>query len=133
MSARKRVGVPSNVNGSVKGTQESFEPKTDLLRWRLKSDRGCHTWHYLSSDEEVKEWPISVAERWYLGLDTVREHVKSSTFAILSEHRICQHFQRQRHLYKHVRMVSPSTLNYSFQRVTGVANMADRCFCSQVS
>jgi lanosterol synthase len=43
---------------------------TDRTRWRLKDDRGCQTWHYLESDEEA--WPQSTADKYFLGLDTVR-------------------------------------------------------------
>ncbi|KAI8933438.1 hypothetical protein NX059_010052 [Plenodomus lindquistii] len=48
------------------GTSE----KTDYTRWRLRDDRGCQTWHYLDSDEEVKAWPQSTADKYFLGLDT---------------------------------------------------------------
>jgi lanosterol synthase len=44
--------------------------KTDISRWRLKDDESRHTWHYLS-EEEAKEWPQSIADKWYLGLDLV--------------------------------------------------------------
>jgi lanosterol synthase len=46
--------------------------KTDLNRWRLKDDRGIQTWHYLHSDKELKEWPITTADKFHMGLDTVR-------------------------------------------------------------
>ncbi|KAL5612936.1 hypothetical protein BROUX41_003987 [Berkeleyomyces rouxiae] len=42
--------------------------KTDVTRWRMKDDDGCHTWHYLADDEAAKEWPQSDADRWYLGI-----------------------------------------------------------------
>jgi lanosterol synthase len=45
--------------------------KTDLNRWRLKDDRGTQTWHYLQSDKELKEWPITTADKFHMGLDTV--------------------------------------------------------------
>lgn len=45
--------------------------RTDHTRWRLKDDRGCQTWHYLDSDEEVKAWPQSVADKHFLGMNTV--------------------------------------------------------------
>ena len=44
---------------------------TDLERWRLLDERGCQTWHYLQSDEEVEAWPQSIADRHHLGLDLV--------------------------------------------------------------
>jgi hypothetical protein len=45
--------------------------KTDYRRWRLLDERGRQTWHYLESDEELKSWPQSVADRYLLGLPTV--------------------------------------------------------------
>lgn len=58
---------PIGVNGSARGNQ-----KTDYTRWRLRDDRGCQTWHYLQNEKEVKEWPQSAADRYFLGLETVR-------------------------------------------------------------
>jgi lanosterol synthase len=55
--------------GGAKEKQK--DQKTDYSRWRLKDDRGVQTWHYLETEEEVKEWPQSTADKWYLGLDTV--------------------------------------------------------------
>ncbi|KAF4632533.1 hypothetical protein G7Y89_g5597 [Cudoniella acicularis] len=43
---------------------------TDYSRWRLLAERGRHTWHYLQDDEDVKEWPQSFADKYFLGLDT---------------------------------------------------------------
>jgi lanosterol synthase len=45
--------------------------KTELTRWRLRDDRGRQTWHYLQSDKEVKEWPLTTADKFHMGLDTV--------------------------------------------------------------
>jgi lanosterol synthase len=62
-------------DGALKTTtNKAGDQKTDLTRWRLLDDRGRQTWHYLNSDEEVKKWPQSTADKWYLGLDTVREY-----------------------------------------------------------
>lgn len=59
--------------GSAMGG-ERFEKEggTDYSRWRMKDDRGTQTWHYLESEEEVEKWPQSVADKWYLGLETAR-------------------------------------------------------------
>jgi lanosterol synthase len=56
------AGVTKNKGG---------DEKTDYTRWRLKDDRGCQTWHYLQSDKEIKAWPQSTADKYFLGLDTV--------------------------------------------------------------
>ncbi|KAI9878912.1 MAG: Lanosterol synthase (Oxidosqualene--lanosterol cyclase) [Pleopsidium flavum] len=44
--------------------------KTDYSRWRLLDERGRQTWHYLVSDEELKTWPQSTADKYHLGLPT---------------------------------------------------------------
>ncbi|KAI0017177.1 terpene synthase [Xylariomycetidae sp. FL0641] len=44
--------------------------KTDRTRWRMLDEKGRHTWHYLEDDAAAKKWPQSIADRWYLGLDT---------------------------------------------------------------
>lgn len=48
--------------------------KTDISRWRMKDDESRHTWHYLT-EGEAKEWKQSYAEKYYLGLDLVSDHV----------------------------------------------------------
>lgn len=74
--AAKRSGSQKILNDAV-GVIKSHEgdEKTDYTRWRLKDDRGCQTWHYLQSDEEMKSWPQSTADKYFLGLDTVRVHL----------------------------------------------------------
>ncbi|KAF2090887.1 oxidosqualene:lanosterol cyclase-like protein [Saccharata proteae CBS 121410] len=46
------------------------DQKTDYSRWRLRDDRGRQTWHYLETDEEVEQWPQTVADRYHLQLPT---------------------------------------------------------------
>jgi lanosterol synthase len=61
-------------NGAIKRAEQTrgdAEAETDRTRWRMKDDRGTQTWHYLESDEEVKAWPQSTPDKWYLGMDTV--------------------------------------------------------------
>jgi lanosterol synthase len=45
--------------------------KTDHTRWRMKNVDGRQTWHYLESDEELRAWPMTSADKYYLGMDTV--------------------------------------------------------------
>ena len=59
-----------NASGGVEQVVGEVE-KTDYARWRLKSDRGCQTWHYVDSEEEHKAWPQSTADKYFLGLSTV--------------------------------------------------------------
>lgn len=47
---------------------------TDIERWRLLDERGQQTWHYLKTDEQVKSWPQSAADRYHLGLPLVSTH-----------------------------------------------------------
>lgn len=47
------------------------DPATDIERWRLLDERGRQTWHYLQSDEQVKAWPQTTADRHHLGLPLV--------------------------------------------------------------
>ncbi|KAK2811543.1 hypothetical protein FQN50_002166 [Emmonsiellopsis sp. PD_5] len=67
MSKNRKTAAPViNGNNPTLPTDE----KTDYSRWRLRSDDGCHTWHYLKTDEEIKAWPQSAADKYHLGLDT---------------------------------------------------------------
>ena len=50
------------------------DKETDLHRWRLRNVQGTQTWHYLKTDEEVKAWPQTLADRHYLGLPLVWHH-----------------------------------------------------------
>ncbi|KAF3000096.1 Lanosterol synthase (Oxidosqualene--lanosterol cyclase) [Curvularia kusanoi] len=59
--AQVPIGVSKNANGNE---------KTDYTRWRLRDDRGCQTWHYLHTEKEVKDWPQSAADRYFLGMET---------------------------------------------------------------
>lgn len=59
-----------HVNGNAKSPSPN-ETGTDLSRWRLLDERGRLTWHYLRTDDEVKEWPQTIADKHFLGLATV--------------------------------------------------------------
>ncbi len=52
--------------------QPKLSERTDYSRWRLLDDKGRQTWHYLVDDEQVKEWPQSKADKYFLGLPLVR-------------------------------------------------------------
>jgi hypothetical protein len=58
------------VNGSVK--KPKLSERTDYSRWRLLDEKGRQTWHYLEDDEAVKNWPQTTADKYFLGLPTVR-------------------------------------------------------------
>ena len=61
--------------GSTLDGAEAESAKTDYSRWRLLDERGRQTWHYLESDEELKTWPQSTADRYHLGLPTVKRPI----------------------------------------------------------
>ena len=84
MVKNKQVGLNGHAienqrhqNGSVKEASVEIEEKTDIYRWRLLDERGCQTWHYLESDEEIKAWPQSIADKYFLGLALVRFTAKA--------------------------------------------------------
>ncbi|KAF2858582.1 ERG7, lanosterol synthase [Piedraia hortae CBS 480.64] len=52
------------------------DPKTDHTRWRLKDDDGRQTWHYLTSEAELRQWPATTADKYFLGLDTGLPNLK---------------------------------------------------------
>jgi lanosterol synthase len=49
----------------------TLSERTDYTRWRLLDERGRQTWHYLEDDEDVKEWPQSIPDKYFLGLPLV--------------------------------------------------------------
>ena len=79
--ARTRASYAANGDAKdLKGpTNRAGNQKTDPTRWRLLNENGRHTWHYLKTEAEAKEWPQSTADKWYLGLDTVRKARKHPT------------------------------------------------------
>ena len=56
---------------------ELLDQKTDYSRWRLLDEQGRHTWHYLTTDEQVKAWPQTIADKFHLGLPTVRYRARA--------------------------------------------------------
>lgn len=68
-----RSSVRKRASDTDRGTKKPrIEGKTDYTRWRLKDDDSRHTWHYLEDDEEMKKWPQSTAEKYYLNMPLVR-------------------------------------------------------------
>lgn len=78
-----RPSANGSANGSASGEKltANAEPtskksmagnKTDYRRWRMLDIKGRQTWHYLVDDEDVAEWPQTTADKYYLGLPTVR-------------------------------------------------------------
>ena len=69
-TAKNRVNGTAKPDQAVSTTSIQKET-TDRSRWRMSDDKGRHIWHYLESDEELKSWPQSKAEKYYMGLETV--------------------------------------------------------------
>jgi lanosterol synthase len=91
MTVRRRGDV-KHANGSVNGTTNdtvkhghSVDLKTDHLRWRMKNVDGRQTWHYLELDKELKAWPMTSADKYYLGMDTVRPLLHKVLTVIFSD------------------------------------------------
>jgi lanosterol synthase len=61
----------ADANGHV-AKRQRLEDRTDYTRWRMRDDESRHTWHYLEDDDATKEWPQTLADKYYLGLPLVR-------------------------------------------------------------
>jgi lanosterol synthase len=69
---RQRGAAPKEANGHATTSQKPLQTgRTDSTRWRLRNERGVHTWHYLEDDEELRRWPLTTADKYFMGLDTV--------------------------------------------------------------
>ncbi|KAI9802321.1 MAG: Lanosterol synthase (Oxidosqualene--lanosterol cyclase) [Piccolia ochrophora] len=67
---RRLANGTANAKSACHDRESVASGKTDYSKWRLLDERGRHTWHYLTSDEEVKVWPQALTDRFHLGLDT---------------------------------------------------------------
>ena len=79
MGVRNRDVKSTEANGTIHTDEKIKDAKTDHTRWRLRDDRGRQTWHYLQSDEDLKQWPMTVADKYFLGMDTVSIQVLSES------------------------------------------------------
>ena len=76
--SKKRANDSANGNGDADADlknpakRQRLPERTDPLRWRLRDDAGCQTWHYLDDDAEAKKWPQSLADKYFLDLPLVR-------------------------------------------------------------
>lgn len=62
----------STVHGNQSdGTTKEGQETTNINQWRLLDVRGRQTWHYMRTDEDVKAWPQTAADRYHLGLPLV--------------------------------------------------------------
>jgi hypothetical protein len=115
------VSTDSKLNSSAHHV-ELLDQKTDYSRWRLLDEQGRHTWHYLTTDEQVKAWPQTIADKYHLGLPTVRYHALQRR-TLANDPRAC--------LSSHVSLNHPSQSttvfhfipSYNYHRVIGLASM----------
>lgn len=83
---------------TIEKTTDFSKPQTDYSRWRMKSDHGRQTWHYLESDEENEKWPQTTADKWFLGLPTVQDTSICIVIWLADRYRILLSFQNQKPL-----------------------------------
>lgn len=138
-TSKKRLSSSNGVNGHSDEhdtkRQKVAEP-VDRTRWRMKSDDGRHTWHYLDDDAAVKEWPQSYADKWYLGLPLVRLPAfpsKCLQHADLPDPfcRISLPSSHPRPPSTRYATASPSSSTYSSRAAIGAVNTAGLRFCCQ--
>ncbi|KAL2269686.1 hypothetical protein VTJ83DRAFT_1870 [Remersonia thermophila] len=67
-TSRKRLSNAADDEHDAKRLRPQLADKTDYSRWRMRDDHGRQTWVYLEDDQAVKEWPQSVADKYFLGL-----------------------------------------------------------------
>ena len=108
MSVRRRGDI-KEANGSANGSikhEDVNDLKTDHTRWRMKNVDGRQTWHYHESDEQFKAWPMTSADKYYLGQDTVRQQAILFARCLYSDSltRAHKHCQRLQLLFKQPRM-----------------------------
>lgn len=70
------TATQKKVNGYYAHHVELLDQKTDYSRWRLLDEEGRHTWHYLTTDEQLNAWPQTTADKFHLGLPTVCKHIR---------------------------------------------------------
>ncbi len=71
-STRKRFSNDDDVDHATKRQRPELEDRTDFSRWRMRDDHGRHTWQYLEDDDEAaKNWPQTLADKYFLGLPLV--------------------------------------------------------------
>jgi hypothetical protein len=138
MMARSSMSSTSDdaLRGSPRKSQIPFatssgDEKTDYSRWRLLDDRGRQTWHYLETDERVKKWPQSVADKYHLGMPTVSMH--PSEHGPLTEARAYPTSNQRKRPCKPPKMASLSLNNCNCLQATGLANTVVRYSSSPVS
>jgi hypothetical protein len=71
-TTEKRSLIIDNEEDVQSSKRTKLSSRTDYSRWRMLDERGRQTWHYLEDDQAAEKWPQTTADRWFLGLPTVR-------------------------------------------------------------
>lgn len=130
MTAAKTTKYRSELDAAI---EKAPKPKTDYSRWRLKDDRGRQTWHYLETDAEVKQWPMTTADKYHMGLDTVSRPTWTASEDIrLTVPRNYHNYHKPRLLYKLLKMRCDSSRIFSSSLAIGHVSMVALCSCYRV-
>lgn len=102
---------------------------TDPGRWRLDVDEGVHRWRYLDELASARR-PQSAAEKYFLGLPTVR-NVSRSSYNVLFAHlsRDYHNFLPRIIFSNLLAMDSDFTRVSSFMMAIGAVHMAAPASC----
>ena len=121
-------------NGHTKkpAQDKSLSEKTDYSRWRLLDESGRHTWHYLTDDSEVEKWPQSTADKYHLGLPTVRSP-GPQYWSCSNIVRVSQIYHGPQNPHNQYTIVFHFSRICSCHQVNGVANMVVPSSSSLVS
>lgn len=116
-----QISLPNGTNDNLEFTLPgATTEETDLSRWRLLDESGRHTWHYLKTEKQLKEWPQNAADKYHLGLPTVCSVIFRRV--ILIKNRIYQIYLGRPDLLKQLIIVLLSIQNYNYHPGIGLAN-----------
>ena len=130
LNRTKRRVAETNGDEKVAKRPRVYE-QTDKTRWRMKDDCGRLTWHYLEDDEAAKEWPQTLADKWYLGLPLVRSFLVEWEIASANHsrplNRISPNSPVRRNPSMLYGMASRFSKSSSCHPVSGVVNTVGPC------
>jgi len=139
----KTNGNPGNGISESGDRHHRPENRVDPNRWRMRAIDGRQTWHYLQDDEEVKQWPQTYADKWYLGLPIVRSQTCFTRQVNPKSHlntrvsnpltRTSLTFQNPKNRLTQFIMALNSSLISNYLLETGVPSSAAQCSSSPAS
>jgi hypothetical protein len=102
--------------------------KTDPTRWRLRSEDGRHTWHYLADDATAQTWTQTEADKYFLGLPLVHNQPPAFWHGIGAKRRMHRgplYYRGQHRHWPLQRMAWRSLRVFSYRQATGGAIVVD--------